>query len=551
MKRPGVPAKIGTAREVPATGDSAAMARTLKWHRVSNHAVAAVSFTSEGAAGLRIGLLVRKLPADAVVRGYVQGADSAFEISGRTILEAIGRNRDAGDISDAGRTYWMPLVENEEVTLEIALAPGTSGDAVDVAVPRISHLHVKSGDFGSAKIGESDSCEIDVSCVSTADSQSRATARMIFTDGGITFLCTGTLMNDSASSGTPYFLSANHCISTQTAASSLVTYWFYRSTSCNSGVLNGGMRSMFSGATLLYADASSDTSFMRLNDVPPSGAVYSAWTVNTPSLGADVIGIHHPMGDLQKYNEGSVTGFGNCTTGASETFSCLPSSNPSSGKFVLSTWSLGTTEAGSSGSGLFSAIGGSRYLIGHLYGGSASCRFRNGNDAYGRLDVAFQGGLDRWLSAPAVTPRTAIYRFYNGSTGAHFYTAIPAERDFVINVIPAFTFEGVAFYAYASAIAGASPVHRFYNTRKGRHFYPISTEERDLVLATMPDFRYEGVSWYAQAAGGGSASAVYRFFNAGLGAHFYTISEAEKNFVLQAIPSYQLEKIGYYAWTTQ
>jgi lysyl endopeptidase len=548
---PGVPAQIGTARDVPATGDAAAMARTLKWHRLANRDAAAVSFTSEGAAGLRIGVLVHKLPADTVIRGYVQGGDTAFEIQGRTILDAIARNRDAGDLSDAGRTYWMPLVENDEVTLEISLPPGTPSDAVNIAVPRLSHLYVKSADFGTTKIGQSDSCQIDVSCVSTADSESRATARMIFTDSAGTFLCTGTLLNDAASSGTPYFLSANHCISTQTAASSLGTFWFYRSTSCNTGILNNGMRSMFSGATLLYASSATDTSFMRLNQPPPSGAVFAAWTVNTASLGESVISIHHPAGDLQKFNQGSVSAFGSCTPGtAPDSFSCMPSNSPVGKNFLLSTWSLGTTEAGSSGAGLFSALGGSRYLIGQLYGGSASCNFPGGSDAFGRLDTAYQAALSRWLSAPAVTPRTAIYRFYNASTGAHFFTSSAAERDWVISAYPVFRFEGVAFYAYGSAISGSSPVHRFFNTRNGRHFFTISAAERDFVLATMPEFKYEGISWYAQAENGGNAMAVYRFFNATLATHFYTINEQEKNLV-EFNPGYRLEGVGYYAWATQ
>jgi len=263
-----------------------------------------------------------------------------------------------------------------------------------------------------------------------------------------------------------------------------------------------------------------------------------------------VTGIHHPLGDLQKINQGSVSGFGSCTSGGtSGSFSCS-SANPSTAKFVMSIWNLGTTEAGSSGSGLFSAIGGSRYLIGQLYGGSASCSVRNGADAYGRLDIAYYAALSRWLSAPAVTPRTAIYRFYNATTGAHFFTSNAAERDWVIAVYPAFKYEGVAFHAYASAISGSSPVHRFYNTQTGRHFYTISAAERDIVLAAMPDFSYEGVSWHAQAASGGNAAAVYRFYNAGLATHFYTISEGERNWV-QTNPSYRLEGVGYYAWTTQ
>jgi lysyl endopeptidase len=436
------------------------------------------------------------------------------------------------------------------VTVEIVLPPGTSGEAVEIAVPRLSHLQIRSEDFGTPKIGQSASCEIDVSC-SSETVTSQATARMVFTSDGSTYLCTGTLLNDASSSGTPYFLSANHCISTQTSASSLNTYWFYRSTSCNSGVLDPRNRRLFSGATLLYAASATDTSFMRLNEQPPPGALYAGWTITAPSLGEGVIGIHHPLGDLQKFNQGAVSGFANCNPGTTPgTFSCSGASQ-STGRFVMSTWTLGTTESGSSGSGLFSTLGGSRYLIGQLYGGSASCTTRSGADAYGRLDVAYQAGLNRWLSAPDATPRTAIHRFYNGSTGAHFFTSSAAERDWVIVAYPAFNYEGVAFYAYTSPVAGASPVYRFFNTRNGRHFYTISAAERDIVLAIYPEFSSEGVSWYAQPGSGGNANAVYRFFNAGLGTHFYTISEAEKDWVRSTIPAYAFEGVGYYAWITQ
>ncbi|MCM2251699.1 MAG: serine protease [Ramlibacter sp.] len=546
---PGVAARIGSAREVPDTFDAAAMARTLKWHqRPGRGHAAAISFTSEGAAGLRVGLLVRKLPADAVIRGYARGAGTAFEIPGRTVLETLRRNRDAGDLSEEGRTYWTPVVQGEELTVEIVLPPGASGDAVDIAVPRLSHLHVKADDFGTLKIGEAASCNVDVSCVNEPNT-SQSTARMLFTSGGTTFLCTGTLVNDSISSGTPYFLSASHCISNQSAASSLNTYWFYRSTACNVLQLNPGYRRLNLGATLLYTSTTTDTSFMRLNEPAPAGAVFSGWRVDAPSIGEAVIGIHHPWGDLQKYNEGSVSGFGSCSPGWEPgTFSCAPTSQ-SGGNFVMSTWSRGTTEAGSSGSGLFSTLGGSRYLIGQLYGGSASCSF-NGADAYGRLDTAYFAGLSRWLSPPVApaTPRSAIYRFYNATTGAHFFTMNTQERDWLTSGPSPFKYEGVAFYAYASAVAGASPVYRFYNTLTGRHFYTISDAERDNVLALMPYYRYEGIGWYAQATSGGTAAAVYRLYNAALATHFYTTSEFERDW---AQPSYQYEGVGYYAWSTQ
>jgi lysyl endopeptidase len=552
---PGTPVQVGIAREVAVTSNRAAMSRALKWRQASGRTTAAVSFSSEGAAGLRLGLVVRKLPADALVRGYVQGADTAFEIPAAMILEAIRRNRDAGDLSEAAQTWWTPVVDGDEVTLEISLPPGALADALDVSVPRLSHLQVRADDLNTtAKIGQAGSCEVDVNCVADSDNSSRATARMIFTAGGSSYLCTGTLLNDSSSSGTPYFLSANHCIPSQTVASSLITYWFYRSTTCNSGILDSSFRVLHSGATLLYASADTDTSFMRLNGAPPAGAVFAGWSLDAPAFGTEVAGVHHPEGDLQKYSQGAVSAFANCSSvDATDSFSCSQTS-ASFGNFVNTSWRSGTTEAGSSGSGLFAAGSGNRYLIGQLYGGSASCFFRDGTSWYGRLDKAYLAGLGRWLSpagsAQEVTQRSAVYRFYNATTGAHFFTSSPAERDGVIAGNPSFNYEGVAFYAYGTHVAGSSPVYRFYNTQTGRHFYTMSPAERDVVIGTT-GYTYEGPNWYAQEASGGTASAVYRFYSRDRDAHFYTISAAEKDGLVQNNPGWSLEGIGYYAWTTQ
>ena len=535
---PGVPVQVGVGRDVPATANGA-MGRALKWRAAGGRISAAVSFTSEGATGLRLGLLVRKLPADALVRGYVQGGDTAFEVTGATILEGIRRNRDAGDVSDAAQTWWTPLVDGQEMTLEISLPQGSSVDAVDISVPRLSHLQVKAEDLNNtAKIGQAGTCEVDVKCVADSDGSSRATARMVFTVDGGSYLCTGTLLNDSSSSGTPYFLSANHCVSTQTTATSLITYWFYRSTTCNSGILDSNYRVLHSGATLLYSSSDTDASLMRLNGAPPPGAVFSAWSIDSPVLGTEVAGIHHPEGDLQKYSQGALSAYANCSgVDSTESFSCAGAS-ASSANFVNANWRSGTTEAGSSGSGLFAGAGSSRYLIGQLYGGSASCSFRSGTSWYGRFDKAYFAGLSRWLSpsgtAQDVIQRTAVYRFYNATTGAHFFTTSAQERDFVIASYPLFNYEGVAFFAYVSQVAGSSPVYRFYNSQTGRHFYTMSPVERDIVISGS-DFTYEGASWYAQESSGGSATAIYRFNNREKGTHFYTISAAEKDLLVQAI----------------
>ncbi|MCY7318064.1 MAG: serine protease [Ramlibacter sp.] len=576
---PGTPVMIGTARQLAASADVQRMRGLLRFRTGAggDGPTAAVSFTSPGAAGLRLGLLVRELPANARVRGYVQGGETAFEFSGQEVLSAIQRNRDAGDVSDAGRTWWTPSIDSEEATLEIALPIGASADSLKVAVPQLSHVFVKAQELDTLMIGQSGSCEVDVSCYPEADQQSRATAKMNFVDGGYSYTCSGTLLNDSQNSATPYFLTAHHCISTQTEASSLITYWSYRSTFCNARVVSPDVQQLVGGATLLYGSSDTDTSFLRLNSPAPQSASFAGWSASPPQFGQPMTGVHHPLGDLQKISLGNLTGFMNCTVSVTRTYTCSPAT-AATGKYLSAVWSLGTVESGSSGSGLFAAIGGSRYLVGQLKGGSASCYAPSGMNGYGRFDVAYNAALHRWLSpsqasvpagpiaatptpaptpassaSPAVlvVPRIPVHRFYNFATKAHFYTPSPAERDYVLANLPTYAYEGVAFYGYASQTGGAYPVYRLYNRSNRRHFYTMARSERDAVLAKYPEITDEGIGWYAQWESGGTASAMYRFYNPSTGSHFYTLSETEKAIVLKDHPTFLLEGVAYHAWTTQ
>jgi lysyl endopeptidase len=561
--RAGRPMQIGSAREIAQSSDPQRMRGLLQFKpgAAGEGPTAAVSFTSPGAAALRLGLRVRDLPAAARVSGYTQGGATAFELSGADIVAAIQRNRDAGDVSDHGRTFWTPVVESEEATLEIALPVGASPDTVKVSVPMLSHVTVKARELDTLMLGTAASCEIDVSCAADAATQSRATARMIFVDGGFSYACTGTLLNDAQSSGNPYFLSAEHCISTQTAASSLITYWFYRSASCNAQTLDPTVTQLSGGATLLYSSTNTDTSFMRLNAIPPANAVFAGWSASPPQFGQELIAVHHPRGGLQKISRGSLAGFLDCTVGLTESFNCRQAPISSS-TYLAAEWSLGTVESGSSGSGLFTSINGSRYLVGQLKGGSASCQDPSGLNAYGRFDLAYNAALNRWLSPGQTSgltmqavspniPRVPVHRFYNFATGAHFYTPIAAERDYVLANFPSYAYEGLAFYAYDTQVTGSYPVYRLYNRNNRRHFYTMAKNERDSVLASLPEVTDEGIAWYAQWGSSSTASPMYRFYNPVKGSHFYTLSEAEKAIVLRDQPTFILEGVAYYAWATQ
>ena len=412
---PGTPHKIGSGRDVPQLGSATDTAAHLQWQKTPQAGlITAISITSPPAVGIRLGILVRRLPAEATLRFYAQVAEAAYEISASEVLESIKRNLDAGDGSDAALTYWSPLIEGEEATIEIELPPGISPEMVEIAIPRVSHFFISplSAQGGNA-IKSVGACEIDATCYPDWGSEGNATAKMSFVDGGSSYVCTGTLLNDTASSGTPYFLSANHCISKQIVAENMITYWFYQSASCNSVTPNPGYKTLTGGATLLYASSLTDTSFMKLNSTPPTGAKYAGWDPSAPVLATAVTGVHHPAGDLQKISFGSIQSFADCTSPDPLNFTCSPSTRTSA-EYLNITYTSGIVEGGSSGSGLFKTSGSSHYLIGQLYGGSANCDNQGGTNYYGRFDVAYNAALDRWLDADS-TFSLSISKTGNGS----------------------------------------------------------------------------------------------------------------------------------------
>ena len=151
------------------------------------------------------------------------------------------------------------------------------------------------------------------------------------------------------------------------------------------------------------------------------------------------------------------------------------------------------------------------------------------------------------VARKAAAVRIPVYRFYNGSTGAHFFTTSTTERDNVVaSLSPPFNLEGEAFSVGSGFSPGFSPVHRFFNAQTGVHFYTISEAERASVVATLPHFQYEGVAYHASQVAGEGFIPFYRFYVPSKGFHFYTASESEKNSIIANLAAtYSFEGIGY------
>ena len=107
----------------------------------------------------------------------------------------------------------------------------------------------------------------------------RSPRRSSTKDDGFTYLCTGTLLNDSLASNTPYFLSASHCLDSATAARTLNTFWFFDAVECGSTAVPPYVQQA-SGATMLARSADWDWGLVRLGADPRPGRALPPGVLN-------------------------------------------------------------------------------------------------------------------------------------------------------------------------------------------------------------------------------------------------------------------------------
>jgi hypothetical protein len=309
----------------------------------------------QGAVGMRLHFEDLRLPSG--VKIVVHGPD--WVING-------GANIDAQLLR--GQTdFWAETVLGENATVECHVPDGVSLSTVSFSIKELAHIYTLP--MVQSNLKES-ACEIDVSCYPAWAQQASGVARMSFVDQGGAYLCTGCLLGSD--SGNPdYFLTAHHCITSATVASTVELYWFYQTASCNGAVPSlSSVPHTSGGADLLATSSDSDFSFMQLRKDPPTGAAHLSWSATAPASGEAVTGIHHPGGTYKRISFGNFIG-----------------SDPS---YWAVQWSSGVTEPGSSGSPLFNASG---QVIGQLTGGyngpGSSCADPAGPDEYGRFDVTY------------------------------------------------------------------------------------------------------------------------------------------------------------------
>lgn len=175
---------------------------------------------------------------------------------------------------------------------------------------------------------------------------------------------------------------------------------------------------------------------------------------------------------------------------------------------------------------------------------------RDGKDTLSNIETLSFGGTSVSLATALIEPTDAdssafqVYRFFNTSNGAHFFTTSLTERNSVLENLDGLSYEGNAFDSNVTETNGTA-VFRFFNLANNVHFYTVNAEEA-AGLRENTGFRDEGVAYYASSDDSSGATALYRFFNTTSGSHFYTTSSAERDNIISTLGHFNFEGVAYF-----
>jgi len=381
---PNVPIRIGVQRELP-KGLITPETDGQWFVDADGTRVWAVEIAAPGAYDIRAHFSKFDLPEGAEVFIFGDAGRAIESYSGRGMMQ-LGE-------------FWGVSPGGPRLLIEYHDSKGRAQNPT-IEIDSITHMYrnpIEPGDPAPKDTQQTQllACQKDVNCflgppwnvpLYIRDS----VGRMTFTDGG-SFLCSGGLLADiDPNTFAGYFLTANHCLSTQTVVNTLQIYWLYQTNSCGGSTPSLASVPRSTGGTLLTTSPNSDFTFLRTRNDPNQGQGFAGWSTTMPPNTEQVCGVHHPAGASKKVSFGHPV-----TTG--QICEDLPITH-----FLYNDWDLdtngqfiGVTEGGSSGSPLFNA---SWQVVGQLFGSCQSaapaCNNPNQfNNVYGRFNQSYNTGF--------------------------------------------------------------------------------------------------------------------------------------------------------------
>lgn len=202
-----------------------------------------------------------------------------------------------------------------------------------------------------------------------------------------TTYCTGSLTNNTGEDGTPYLLTATHCLNNDydarflanrkydMIAGTIVAFFHYQSPLCSTDI-RGPLQMTLASADSVLISERHDISLLQFKQPPPAAyqPYYLGWDATTTPQGP-FHGLHHPNGGIKKVavDAGplSITSF------TAPKYNMEPNAH-----WSVNAWDTGATEGGSSGSPL---LDGEKRIVGTLTGGVSMCSSPRGPDIYASL----------------------------------------------------------------------------------------------------------------------------------------------------------------------
>lgn len=247
--------------------------------------------------------------------------------------------------------------------------------------------------------GLSASCQVDINDVAGQGWQreKRSVVKVITEKGrhpqggGWYTKYSGALINNTAQDGTPYLLTAAHCVDDDENAQKSIYFFNYESIILGQ---DGNKEQTLVGSQVMATKPGMDFTLLKLSEAVPSSyrPYYSGWDRNDENL-EFAVAIHHPQGDVKKISKT----FSKVIAYA--TFHNTELNFDKESHWEIERWNVGVSEGGSSGSPLFNE---NHRIIGDLTGGAAKCENPTG-DSYQMFSLAWNSSdaygqqLKHWL----------------------------------------------------------------------------------------------------------------------------------------------------------
>ncbi len=236
----------------------------------------------------------------------------------------------------------------------------------------------------------SGTCMVNVNCEEGGawQNEKKGVCHTIQKIGGKSYICTASLMNNTAEDFKPLILTAYHCAygSSSYASSSDMEQWMFyfhlEREDCSNSSLPTVSKTMTGCKMLVNTGMAggSDGLLLQLNDMIPENydVFYNGWD-RRGIAAVSGVSIHHPLGDYKKistYSDPSKEYTFQSSEFTADTYAHWNVT------FAQTENGFGVTEEGSSGSPLYNE---NKLVIGTLTGGNSTCLYRRGLNIYGKL----------------------------------------------------------------------------------------------------------------------------------------------------------------------